>query len=130
MKDQDDSSNLPVPFKSARGSQLPTPVPARFTAEDDSSREGVVAYWRMVMRHEWIVILVVFLGATAGILITLPQTPIYQSTTLVEVQGLNENFLNMQNLNPTCDWWLGLRNHDAGQSVTKPVAYGESHRAA
>ncbi|PYS48322.1 MAG: hypothetical protein DMG13_25785 [Acidobacteria bacterium] len=101
MKDQDDSSNLPVPFKSARGSQLPTPVPARFTAEDDSSREGVVAYWRMVMRHKWIVILVAFLGATAGILITLPQTPIYQSTTLVEVQGLNENFLNMQNLNPT-----------------------------
>jgi len=61
----------------------------------------VIAYWRMVMRHKWIVILVAFLGAAAGLLITLPQTPIYQSSTSVEVQGLNENFLNMQNLSPT-----------------------------
>src|SRR5213083_3075776 len=103
MRNHDDSSNLPVPFTPPPGNQLSTPLQARFMPEpqEEASREGVVAYWRMVMRHKWIVILVAFLGATAGILITLPQTPIYQSTTLVEVQGLNENFLNMQNLNPT-----------------------------
>ena len=69
--------------------------------QDEASREGVVAYWRMVMRHKWIVVLVAFLGTVAGILFTLPQTPIYQSSTSLEVQGLNENFLNLENLNPT-----------------------------
>ena len=103
MRNHDDSSNLPVPFTPPQGNQLSTPLQARFMPEpqDEASREGVVAYWRMVMRHKWLVVLVAFLGTVAGILFTLPQTPIYQSSTSLEVQGLNENFLNLENLNPT-----------------------------
>src|SRR5437773_7315730 len=103
MRNHDDSSNLPVPFTPPPGNQLSTPLQARFMPEqqEEASREGVVAYWRMVMRHKWIVVLVAFLGTVAGILFTLPQTPIYQSSTSLEVQGLNENFLNLENLNPT-----------------------------
>src|SRR5207247_4819358 len=76
---------------------------AAFMAESqaDGSRDGVVAYWRMVTCHKWIVVLVAFAGAMVGLLVTLPQTPVYQSQTSLEVQGLNENFLNLQNLNPT-----------------------------
>ncbi len=103
MRNHDDSSNLPVPFTPPQGGPVPTPVQATFMADsqDDPSRDGVVAYWRMVTRHKWLVVLVAFVGAMVGLLVTLPQTPVYQSQTSLEVQGLNENFLNLQNLNPT-----------------------------
>src|SRR5438105_1711457 len=103
MQNHDDSSNLPVPFKPAHGNPLSTPVQATLLAaqQDDPSRDGVVAYWRMVQRHKWMVVLVALLGAMVGLLITLPQTPVYQSQTSLEVQGLNENFMNLQSLNPT-----------------------------
>src|SRR5439155_3290117 len=91
MQNHDDSSDLPVPFKSVQGNPLSTPAQATLLAsqQDDPSRDGVVAYWRMVQRHKWIVVLVALLGAMAGLLITLPQTPVYQSQTSLEVQGLN-----------------------------------------
>jgi len=103
MQNHDDSSNLPVPFKAAQGTVLSTPAQTTLLAaqHDDPSRDGVVAYWRMVQRHKWLVVLVALLGATVGLLVTLPQTPVYQSQISVEVQGLNENFMNLQSLNPT-----------------------------
>src|SRR5437773_9194348 len=55
----------------------------------------------MVVRHRWTVVLIAICGALAGFLFTLPQTPIYQARATVEVQGLNENFLNFKDLNPT-----------------------------
>src|SRR5436309_6737340 len=103
MRNHDETSDLPVPFTPPQGGPVPTPVQATFMADsqDDPSRDGVVAYWRMVTRHKWLVVLVAFVGAMVGLLVTLPQTPVYQSQTSLEVQGLNENFLNLQNLNPT-----------------------------
>src|SRR5438094_9048663 len=103
MRNHDETSNLPVPFTPPQGGPVPTPLQATFMADsqDDPSRDGVVAYWRMVTRHKWLVVLVAFVGAMVGLLVTLPQTPVYQSQTSLEVQGLNENFLNLQNLNPT-----------------------------
>src|SRR5438093_1084306 len=103
MRSHDETSNLPVPFTRPQGGPVPTPLQATFMADsqDDPSRDGVVAYWRMVTRHKWLVVLVAFVGAMVGLLVTLPQTPVYQSQTSLEVQGLNENFLNLQNLNPT-----------------------------
>src|SRR6266581_6371218 len=103
MRNHDDSSNLPVPFTPSQGGSVPTPLQATFMTDshDDPSHDGVVAYWRMVTRHKWIVVLVAFVGSMVGLLVTLPQTPVYQSQTSLEVQGVNENFLNLQNLNPT-----------------------------
>ncbi len=103
MKNHDESSNLPVPFTPPQSGPVSTPLQATFMtdSQDDPSHDGVVAYWRMVTRHKWLVVLVAFAGAMVGLLVTLPQTPVYQSQTSLEVQGLNENFLNLQNLNPT-----------------------------
>ena len=84
MQNHDEpSSKLPVPFQPGQPGKVTTFVPAPFTAEalDAASTEGVVAYWRMVMRHKWIVVLSAMVGTMAGILITLPQTPVYQSRT-------------------------------------------------
>src|ERR1019366_4704333 len=48
-------------------------------------------------------ILIVCLGLLTSLLLTLPQTPIYQARASIEIQNLNENFLNMRNVSPTAD---------------------------
>jgi len=62
---------------------------------------GLLEYWQMVRRHKLAVVAVSVLGAVAGFLYTLPQPRIYQSHTTIEVQGLNEDFLGLHNVNPT-----------------------------
>src|SRR5439155_13823826 len=40
-------------------------------------------------------------GAIVAVLVTLPQTPVYEATAAIEIQGVNTEFLNMRNFNPT-----------------------------
>src|SRR5579864_1618809 len=65
------------------------------------SSSGLVEYWRVVVRHKATVLLLFVLGGLAGFLYTLPDTPVYRAHATLEVQGLNENFLNMKDLSPT-----------------------------
>ncbi len=58
-------------------------------------------YWRMLRRRKGTVLLIAFLGVAAGILATLPRTPVYRAKISLEVQGINENFLNLRDVNPT-----------------------------
>jgi capsular exopolysaccharide synthesis family protein len=55
----------------------------------------------MLRRRKGTLVLIAFLGALAGFLLTLPQTPVYQARLSLEIQSLNENFLNMRDVNPT-----------------------------
>ncbi len=41
------------------------------------------------------------LGTLAGFLLSLPQTPIYQGRTTLEIESLNENFFNLREVNST-----------------------------
>ena len=52
-------------------------------------------------RHKGAVLIFAFLGALAGLLVSLPQTPIYEARTSLEIESLNENFLDLANVNPT-----------------------------
>ena len=58
-------------------------------------------YWQILRRRKGTLILVIFLGLLTSLLLTLPQTPIYQARGSIEIQNLNQNFLNMRNVNPT-----------------------------
>lgn len=58
-------------------------------------------YWKIIRLHKWTIILIALLGAIAGILVTLPQTPIYRAEASIELQSLNQNFLNMKDIDPT-----------------------------
>ena len=71
------------------------------TISDKGPESGLVEYWRVIVRHRGTVALVCVLGGLAGFLLTLPQTPVYRAHTTIEVQGLNENFLNMKDVSPT-----------------------------
>lgn len=58
-------------------------------------------YLHILQRRKGTLILIVLLGLLTSLLLTLPQTPIYQARASIEIQNLNENFLNMRNVSPT-----------------------------
>src|SRR5207253_4274575 len=60
----------------------------------------LVEYWNLIRRHKGAVLVLGLAGVLAAVLITLPQTPIYQARTSLEIQGFNENFLNMKSMDP------------------------------
>jgi succinoglycan biosynthesis transport protein ExoP len=62
---------------------------------------GVLEYWQMVRRHQSMVLLAIVVGLVAGYLRTLPEERIYQAHTSLEIQGMNEDFLDMKNVTPT-----------------------------
>jgi polysaccharide biosynthesis transport protein len=64
---------------------------------------GVLEYWHMIRRHKGAVVLAMCAGVLAGLLLTLPAPRIYQAQTTLEIQGLNEEFLNMKNVNPVSE---------------------------
>jgi succinoglycan biosynthesis transport protein ExoP len=68
-----------------------TPAP-----EENAESGGLLEYWRILRRHKGTWILFAFLGAVIGFLVTLPQTRVYQARTSIEIQGLNDNFMNMR----------------------------------
>lgn len=64
---------------------------------------GLLEYWQMVRRHKGAVILATFAGGVLGFLVTLSSPRIYQARTSLEIQGINQEFLNMKAVNPVED---------------------------
>jgi len=63
----------------------------------------LLEYWDNLRRHRGTLILIAFLGFLTSILLTLPQTPIYQARASLEIQSINEDFLNMREMSPTAN---------------------------
>jgi capsular exopolysaccharide synthesis family protein len=70
---------------------------------DDPGSGGLLEYWRILRRRKGTLILIASLGLVAGLVLTLSQTPIYQARTALEIQDMNDNFLNMKQLTPVSD---------------------------
>lgn len=62
---------------------------------------GLLEYWQMIRRHKGAVVLATILGGVLAFLLTLSSTRVYQARTSLEIQALNDEFLNMRNVNPT-----------------------------
>lgn len=69
-------------------------------------------YWHILQQRKGTFLLIVFLGLLFGLLFTFLQRPVYQARAALELQNLNENFLNMRNVNPT-----------AGEENSYPLEY-------
>ena len=84
---------------------LPTPglMPSAEMPGPGLKREyaGILEYWQMIRRHPGLVALATVLGAAIGFLMTLPDPRIYQARVTLEIQGMNDDFLNMKTVNPT-----------------------------
>lgn len=68
--------------------------------EEEEGAELFLKYWHIIWRRKGTILLITFLGFLGGVLFALPQTPIYQSRATIEVQGINQNFMNMRDVNP------------------------------
>src|SRR2546422_3907440 len=66
--------------------------------EDESG--SLLEYWRILLRRKGTILVIAFLGALTGLLVTLPQSPVYRSWTTLEIQPLNENLLNTREVDP------------------------------
>jgi succinoglycan biosynthesis transport protein ExoP len=103
----EDPGHGPLTQKGASISLLPprrryTDIP--FPEEFEEPGPGLLPeYWQILRRRKGTLILIIFLGLLTSLLFTLPQTPIYQARGSIEIQNLNENFLNMRNVSPTAD---------------------------
>ena len=56
---------------------------------------GFMHYWQVLRRHRSTILLIAVLGVLLGYAVSLIQTPVYQARTSLEIQSINENFLNM-----------------------------------
>jgi succinoglycan biosynthesis transport protein ExoP len=79
--------------------EVAKPIPVLEPAEEPSSG-GLSEYWRIFKRHKLAILLLSVLGGMAGLLIGLPQTPVYRVRTSLEILGVNEEFLNMKQSSP------------------------------
>ena len=109
MSDQpllNDPGQTPVPHRNtaanlpARPPYLEVPPPVVLNGE---APPLLLEYWNMLRRRKGTLVLFACLGLLAGVLLTLPQTPVYQARTTLEIQNLNENFLNMRDVNPNAN---------------------------
>jgi succinoglycan biosynthesis transport protein ExoP len=71
-----------------------------FTASVDEPG-SLPHFGRILRRHILSVLILCVLGIAAGMLVTKLLTPMYQARATLEIQSLNDNFLNMRHIDPT-----------------------------
>jgi succinoglycan biosynthesis transport protein ExoP len=70
---------------------------------EEQGRGLVIEYAKIMRRQYGTLILIALMGLAVALAVTLPQTPIYQARGSVEIQNVNDNFLNLRNLSPTAN---------------------------
>src|SRR6266568_2523396 len=68
----------------------------RYDSDDVPESGGIVEHWRILCRYKVTIIVMTFLGAVVGVLLTLPQNPVYQARAALEIQNINQDFLNIK----------------------------------
>jgi len=66
--------------------------------EEPEEGVGLIEYWRILRRRKGTLILLSGLGVLLAVLITLPQTPVFQAKTTLEFLEMNQNFMGMNNV--------------------------------
>jgi capsular exopolysaccharide synthesis family protein len=78
---------------------LPAPEPERKAPAAPES-PGLFEYWHMLVRRKWMLLGIAVGCGLVGWSIALLQPPMYEARTSLEIQGPNENFLNLKDLDP------------------------------
>ena len=61
----------------------------------------LVQYSHILARWRWKILGCAVIGGLVGLMVTLPKTPVYRAHISLEIQGLNGNFMNLRNVDPT-----------------------------
>lgn len=56
--------------------------------------------FRILYRRKWTLLLVTLAGCLIGVLVSMAQPRTYRSVASLEIQGVNENFLNLHDVDP------------------------------
>lgn len=70
-------------------------------AEEEES--SLLKHLRLLRRNAGILITAAFIAGIAGLVATMLLRPVYRSSVTLEIQGLNENFMNTRDVNPTAN---------------------------
>src|SRR5688572_17688661 len=65
------------------------------------SRESFLDYWDTLCAYRKTLLLFALTGLVAAVLIGLAQTPRYRARTSLEIQNFNDNFLDLNSVDPT-----------------------------
>ncbi len=57
-------------------------------------------YWKQLWRIKWIVMAFAAAGIGVGLLIAAFQTPIYRAKAVLELQSINQNYMDMKSIDP------------------------------
>ncbi len=72
------------------------------SAHPSAPQPGLLqSYFRVISRNRGKILLFAALGIVAGLLFTLGKAPMYRVRTSLDVQSLNENFMNMRAVDPS-----------------------------
>jgi succinoglycan biosynthesis transport protein ExoP len=69
--------------------------------EATPEHRGVMEYLQSLRRWKWTVVVFALAGVAAGLLAASVQSPAYEGTATLEVQNVNDNFLNFKQVLPT-----------------------------
>jgi Chain length determinant protein len=97
------------------------PYPEAF---EETGPSLLLEYLQILRRRKGTLFLAVFAGLLAALLFTFAQKPVYQARGSIEIQNLNENFLNMRAVNPTAaDDGRSKRAETSSPPFAKPWVY-------
>ena len=72
------------------------PAGARTPEPRPPEHEGFEQYWVVLKRRKWSLLLMTVLGSVGGVLYTLPQQPVYEAHTTIEVLDNNEPMMALK----------------------------------
>ena len=72
----------------------------RLSPQEPQQESVLLEYGRVLWRHRWLVSACAIAGAVLGVAVSLPSPLMYQAKTSLDIQGLNENFMNMRAVDP------------------------------
>ncbi len=98
--------NLPSPLKSPI-SVAPvlsyTVRPGQHSYARPGQTGELLEWWNLLRRRKWVLVLAAITGVLLAALITIPRTPVYEARTSLEVQDINQEFMNMKQVSPVAD---------------------------
>jgi len=68
---------------------------------EDAGPSPLLECWYVLRRRKAALLTIVSLAIAASLVWSFQQTPVYQARTVLEIQNLNDNFLNMRDVSPT-----------------------------
>jgi len=69
-------------------------------ADGNAPKSEILEYLEAIKSRKLLILFTAFAGAVYGIFSLIPEPPIYEASTTLEIQGLNEAFMGMNQVDP------------------------------